>query len=276
MTKRLTKERVDVLLVKQGLVETREQAKRSIMAGLVYAAETRIDKPGERLAVDTALTVKGNTLKYVSRGGLKLEKALNTFDVTVKDKIVLDIGASTGGFTDCSLQNGAKHCYALDVGYNQLAWKIRQDDRVTVMERTNFRHATADLFQNGQPSFATIDVSFISLSLIFPALKKIIVENGDVIALVKPQFEAGKGKVGKNGVVRERATHLEVLEKVARIGFEEGFTLVDCSFSPITGGEGNIEFLFHLKSEETPQLHDTADKFDALISKAYKELNGRA
>lgn len=273
MSQREPKERIDVLLVKRGLVDTREQAKRSIMAGIVYSEETRIDKPGEKIAVDAPLTVKGNTLKYVSRGGLKLEKALEVFDVTVEDKIVLDIGASTGGFTDCALQNGAKHCYALDVGYNQLAWKIRQDERVTVMERTNFRYATTDMFENGLPSFATIDVSFISLSLILPALNNIIVNGGDVIALVKPQFEAGKGKVGKKGVVRERSTHLEVLEKVAEVAYEEGYTLHDASYSPVTGGEGNIEFLFHLRAEETAERNFNADMFDALISKAYKELN---
>ncbi len=182
------KERVDVLLVQRGLVETREQAKRSIMAGIVFSSENRLDKPGEKISADAPLVVKGRALKYVSRGGLKLEKALTVFDVDVKEKILLDIGASTGGFTDCALQEGAKHCYALDVGYNQLAWKIRQDERVTVMERTNFRHATPENFKEGSPQFATIDVSFISLRLILPALKKIIVEGGDVIALVKPQF----------------------------------------------------------------------------------------
>lgn len=276
MTQREKKERVDVLLVKKGLIDTREQAKRSIMAGLVYSAELRIDKPGEKIAEDAPLVIKGKALKYVSRGGLKLEKALEVFNVNVADKIVLDIGASTGGFTDCALQNGAKHCYALDVGYNQLAWKIRQDERVSVMERTNFRYATPDLFEVGLPSFATIDVSFISLSLILPALKKILVETGDVIALVKPQFEAGKGKVGKKGVVKERSTHLEVLEKVAAMAFEEGFTLKDASFSPITGGEGNIEFLFHLTAEQTAERNFNAEMFDALISKAYTELNERA
>lgn len=276
MTKQGKKERIDVLLVKRGLSETREQAKRSIMAGLVYTEETRIDKPGERIREDVLLTIKGNPLKYVSRGGLKLEKALEEFDVTVEDQIVLDIGASTGGFTDCALQNGAKHCYALDVGYNQLAWKIRQDERVTVMERTNFRYAKPDLFSEGLPTFATIDVSFISLALILPALKEILVDKGNVIALVKPQFEAGKEKVGKKGVVRERATHLEVLENVAEFAYEEGYTLRDASFSPVTGGEGNIEFLFHLTAEKSAERNFTADQFDALISKAYKELKERA
>lgn len=276
MTKQGKKERIDVLLVKRGLSETREQAKRSIMAGLVYTEETRIDKPGERIREDAPLTIKGNPLKYVSRGGLKLEKALEEFDVTVEDQIVLDIGASTGGFTDCALQNGAKHCYALDVGYNQLAWKIRQDERVTVMERTNFRYAKPDLFSEGLPTFATIDVSFISLALILPALKEILVDKGNVIVLVKPQFEAGKEKVGKKGVVRERATHLEVLENVAEFAYEEGYTLRDASFSPVTGGEGNIEFLFHLTAEKSAERNFTADQFDALISKAYKELKERA
>lgn len=272
MSTREPKERVDVLLVQRGLVETREQAKRSIMAGIVFSAETRLDKPGEKIAISAPLIVKGNTLKYVSRGGLKLEKALEVFDVNVEDKILLDIGASTGGFTDCALQEGAKHCYALDVGYNQLAWKIRQDPRVTVMERTNFRHATADMFEVGVPQFATIDVSFISLRLILPALKKIIVEGGDVIALVKPQFEAGKGKVGKKGVVKERSTHLEVLERIAEAAYQEGFTLRGSSFSPVTGGEGNIEFLFHLTADELAEKNFDEDMFDALVSNAYKEL----
>ncbi len=266
------KERVDVLLVERGLIETREQAKRSIMAGIVFSAETRLDKPGEKIAADAPLVIKGNKLKYVSRGGLKLEKALEVFDVTVEDKIILDIGASTGGFTDCALQQGAKHGYALDVGYNQLAWKIRQDPRVTVMERTNFRYAELALFTKGQPQFATIDVSFISLRLILPALKKIIIDGGDVIALVKPQFEAGKGKVGKKGVVRERSTHLEVLKKVADAAFNEGYSLRNASFSPVTGGEGNIEFLFHLTADELPERIYNNDMFDALINDAYTEL----
>ena len=273
MTSQPKKERVDVLLVQRALVDSREQAKRSIMAGLVYANEQRIDKAGEKISTDTPLTVKGNALKYVSRGGLKLEKALDVFDITVEDKIVLDIGASTGGFTDCALQNGARHCYALDVGYNQLAWKIRNDERVTVMERTNFRYATPDLFTEGLPTFATIDVSFISLSLILPALKQILVPSGEVMALVKPQFEAGKGKVGKKGVVRERSVHLEVLENIANMAANEGFSLLDASFSPVTGGEGNIEFLFHLQSTEQPIMHISTEQFNELMTEAYETLN---
>lgn len=196
MTK-IPKERVDVLLVEQGLFDTREKAKRAIMAGLIYKNEERIDKPGEKVENTSVLTIKGQVLKYVSRGGLKLEKALEQFDLNIENKIMLDIGSSTGGFTDCGLQNGVKHAYALDVGSNQLAWKIRQDDRVTVMEKTNFRYSTPADFLEGLPSFASIDVSFISLKLIFPTLKTILVPNGDVIALVKPQFEAGKDRVGK-------------------------------------------------------------------------------
>lgn len=273
MTNRTTKERVDVLLVERGLFDTREQAKRSIMAGIVFSAETRLDKPGEKIAIDAPLVVKGSKLKYVSRGGLKLEKALEQFNVDVLDKIILDIGSSTGGFTDCALQNGAAHCYALDVGYNQLAWKIRQDPRVTVMERTNFRHATPDLFTEGIPQFATIDVSFISLTLILPALKRIIADGGDVMVLVKPQFEAGKGKVGKKGVVREKSVHQEVLKKIAEASIKEGFSLRGMSFSPVTGGEGNIEFLFHLTSEENPVTSFDEVDFDKLIEEAYKELH---
>lgn len=273
MTNQQKKERVDILLVQRNLVDSREQAKRSIMAGLVYSEEQRIDKAGEKILMDAPLKVKGNALKYVSRGGLKLEKALEVFNMSVNEKIVLDIGASTGGFTDCALQNHAHHCYALDVGYNQLAWKIRNDQRVTVMERTNFRYATPDLFVEGLPTFATIDVSFISLSLILPALKKIIVDGGEVMALVKPQFEAGKGKVGKKGVVRERSVHLEVLENVAGMAIEEGFSLVDASFSPVTGGEGNIEFLFHLKSSDQAEMHLGTDDFNELITEAYQTLN---
>jgi 23S rRNA (cytidine1920-2'-O)/16S rRNA (cytidine1409-2'-O)-methyltransferase len=242
------KERVDVLLVERGICETREKAKRAIMAGIIYSNEVRMDRPGEKIAEDAPLQMKGSDLKYVSRGGLKLEKALAEFDLSVEGKLMLDIGSSTGGFTDCALQNGAKHCYALDVGYNQLAWKIRQDERVTVMERTNFRHSKPEDFGEGLPEFATIDVSFISLRLILPVLKEILVPGGDVIALVKPQFEAGRESVGKKGIVREPKTHRDVLARVGGFAIDSGFHLRNMSFSPITGGEGNIEFLFHLQS----------------------------
>lgn len=272
MTNGQQKERVDILLVQRGLVETREQAKRSIMAGIVFSAETRLDKPGEKIKIDAPLVVKGSSLKYVSRGGLKLEKALEVFELDVDGKIVLDIGSSTGGFTDCALQNGAQHCYALDVGTNQLAWKIRSDERVTVMEKTNFRHATPELFKDGLPQVATIDVSFISLKLILPPLKHILMEGGDVVALVKPQFEAGKDNVGKKGIVRERSVHLEVLQKIADASMHDGFSLKGISFSPVTGGEGNIEFLFHLKSELNPTAPFGEADFQKLIDEAYRTL----
>lgn len=244
----MKKERVDVLAVQQGLFETREQAKRGVMAGLVYTEKNeRLDKPGEKISGETQLQIKGKKLPYVSRGGLKLEKALKMFDFDVKDKILLDIGASTGGFTDAALQNGAKMSYALDVGYNQLAWKLRQDPRVVVMERVNFRYAKPADFLEGLPERATIDVSFISLKLILPPLHDILVDQGEVIALIKPQFEAGKAFVGKNGIVRDPAVHQRVVEEILDFAQSTGFTILDLSFSPITGGEGNIEFLVHLQ-----------------------------
>ncbi|QBP40944.1 TlyA family RNA methyltransferase [Paenisporosarcina antarctica] len=267
------KERVDVLLVERGLCETREKAKRAIMAGTVYTNELRLEKPGEKIAGDSPLQVKGNQMPYVSRGGLKLEKALKYFQVDVKDKLMLDIGASTGGFTDCALQNGARHCYALDVGYNQLAWKIRQDERVTVMERTNFRYVTVADLEVGLPEFATIDVSFISLKLILPVLKTLLVPGSDVIALVKPQFEAGRANVGKKGVVRDSKVHINVLETISNFSQELGFTLKNASFSPITGGEGNIEFLFHLVATETNETIFTEEQLKQTVRDAHQQLS---
>ncbi|MCA0985965.1 TlyA family RNA methyltransferase [Guptibacillus algicola] len=240
------KERLDVLLVNRGLIDTREKAKRAIMAGLVYTDSERLDKPGVKVNDDIVLHVKGDTLRYVGRGGLKLEKAIETFGLKLTDKVVLDIGSSTGGFTDCALQNGASTVYALDVGYNQLAWKLRVDDRVVVMERTNFRYCTQDDFQNGLPDLATIDVSFISLKIILPVLKSIFETSGEVIALVKPQFEAGRDDVGKKGIVRDKKVHERVLNNMITFALEVGYGVKGLSFSPITGGEGNIEFLLHL------------------------------
>ncbi|OAT84152.1 RNA methyltransferase [Bacillus sp. MKU004] len=242
------KQRLDVLLVDKGLIETREKAKRAIMAGLVYGNEERLDKPGEKVSEDVHLTIKGKMMPYVSRGGLKLEKALKVFDIDVKDKVMIDIGSSTGGFTDCALQNGAKMSYAVDVGYNQLAWKLRQDERVIVMERTNFRYVTPADLPGEMPSFASIDVSFISLSLILPVLRTLLVPGGDCIALIKPQFEAGKEQVGKKGIVRDPKVHLSVIEKIMNLALNEGYDIHGLSFSPITGGDGNIEFLIHIRS----------------------------
>lgn len=268
------KERLDVLLVERGLVETREKAKRSIMAGLVYTNEQRLDKPGEKVLIDAPLTVKGNLIPYVSRGGLKLEKALKIFRLDVKDRIILDIGASTGGFTDCALQNGAKLSYALDVGYNQLAWKLRQDERVVVMERTNFRYVTPVDLTEGMPEFASIDVSFISLKLILPVLKTLLVPNSDVVALVKPQFEAGREQVGKKGIVREPKTHEAVLQKIIDFSVKEGYDVEDLSFSPITGGEGNIEFLLHLKwtGPKDEGSNNLKDSIQTTVTNAHQQL----
>lgn len=243
---KVNKERVDVLLVEKGLAETREKAKRMIMAGLVYANEERLEKPGEKVPVDYELMIKGKVMPYVSRGGLKLEKALKVFDLSVDGKILLDIGSSTGGFTDCALQNGAVMSYALDVGYNQLAWKLRQDERVKVMERTNFRYVTPVDLDGEMPNFSSIDVSFISLKLILPVLKTLLVPGGDVVALVKPQFEAGKDQVGKKGIVREPKIHQAVMKKIIDFSLQEGYDVLNASYSPITGGDGNIEFLLHL------------------------------
>lgn len=271
------KERLDVLLVEKGLVETREKAKRAIMAGLVFSNEIRFDKPGEKVSVDIPLMVKGNALRYVSRGGLKLEKALNTFDVDMKDKVLLDIGSSTGGFTDCALQNGAKMSYALDVGYNQLAWKLRQDERVIVMERTNFRYVTPADLAGDMPNFASIDVSFISLRLILPVLKTLLVPESDVVALVKPQFEAGKDQVGKKGIVRDPKIHESVVTTIIDFSLTLGYDVKNLSFSPITGGDGNIEFLLHLHWQGSKeQGENSLPKAPAVIvAEAHEELKSK-
>ncbi|MDT2817284.1 TlyA family RNA methyltransferase [Vagococcus lutrae] len=256
----MKKERADILAYQQGLAETREQAKRLIMAGKVYdELNERIDKPGTKLASDTMLQLKGEGPKYVSRGGLKLEKALKVFSIDMQDKIVLDIGASTGGFTDVALQAGAVKSYALDVGYNQLSWKLRQDDRVIVMERMNFRYAKPEDFTEGVPQVATIDVSFISLKLILPVLKTILAVDGEVVCLVKPQFEAGKENVGKKGIIKDPAVHQMVLEEMLDFMLNEGYLVKGVSYSPVKGGEGNIEFLVHLvwpKASEPQRLQD--------------------
>lgn len=271
---KVNKERLDVLLVEKGLAETREKAKRMIMAGLVYANEERLEKPGEKVPVDYELTIKGKVMPYVSRGGLKLEKALKVFDLSVDGKILLDIGSSTGGFTDCALQNGAVMSYALDVGYNQLAWKLRQDERVKVMERTNFRYVTPVDLDGEMPNFSSIDVSFISLKLILPVLKTLLVPGGDVVALVKPQFEAGKDQVGKKGVVREPKIHQAVMKKIIDFSLQEGYDVLNASYSPITGGDGNIEFLLHLHWTGPKETGENLLKqtIEEIVTEAHVEL----
>lgn len=269
----MEKERLDVLLVNNGLFDTREQAKRAVMAGQILGDnEERLDKPGVKISKDTKLHFKGSKMPYVSRGGLKLARALKNFNLSVNNLNVLDIGSSTGGFTDVMLQNGSKHSYALDVGTNQLVWKLRNDSRVTVMENTNFRYSKLSDFNDGQPEFASIDVSFISLSLILPPLKNIIKEQGHVVALIKPQFEAGKDKIGKHGIVSDRKVHDDVINKVINFSLASGFSIENLDYSPIKGGYGNIEFLIDLKSinEPTNNLNQTVED---VLDKAYKDLN---
>ena len=268
----MAKERVDVLAYKQGLFDTREQAKRGVMAGLVVAVINgeRFDKPGEKIDEATELKLKGEKLKYVSRGGLKLEKALNQFGLSVEGKIAIDIGASTGGFTDVMLQNGASQVFSVDVGTNQLAWKLRNDPRVISMEQFNFRYAEPDDFE-ATPNFASIDVSFISLDLILPALHRILAENGQVVALVKPQFEAGREQIGKNGIIKDPKIHLAVLEKVAAFAGIHGFAVMGVDYSPIQGGHGNIEFLMYLEKKEE-KTKPTTEQLEAVVELAHKEF----
>lgn len=243
----MEKKRIDLLLVEQGFFDSIEKAKRAIMVGIVHNDHEIIDKPGTKVPVDMELFVKGSVMPYVSRGGLKLEKALKYFDITMTDRVMVDIGSSTGGFTDCALQNKAKRVYAVDVGTNQLVWKLRNDSRVVVKEKTNFRHATTDLFEYELPNIATIDVSFISLKLIFEPLKDILNDGDDIVALIKPQFEAGREDVGKKGIVKDAKIHQRVIENVISYANECQFSIQNLTYSPITGGEGNIEFLAHFK-----------------------------
>lgn len=263
------KERLDVLLVKKGLAPSREKAKTMIMEGNVFVNNQREDKAGTNIPEDAVIEIKGNTLKYVSRGGLKLEKAMTHFGISLEDKICMDIGASTGGFTDCMLKNGAKKVYAVDVGYGQFAWKLRTDERVVCMEKTNIRYVTpediADVLD-----FASVDVSFISLAKVLPAAKELLRDEGEMVCLIKPQFEAGREKVGKKGVVRDPAVHREVIEKVITDARELGFSILHLEYSPIKGPEGNIEYLIHIckggRKEENIDVNE-------VVSAAHGELD---
>lgn len=268
------KERLDVLLVEQGYYDSREKAKAAVMAGLVLVNDVPADKAGMKVPRDAALRVKGQVHPYVSRGGLKLEKAIRTFGLQMDGRTMLDIGASTGGFTDCALQNGAAFVYAVDVGYNQLDWSLRSDPRVKVMERTNFRYITPDMLDGPVPDVATIDVSFISLKLILPPLTTVLATGGDTVALIKPQFEAGREKVGKSGVVRDPAVHRDVLESVLGFAASLGFELEGLTYSPITGGEGNIEFLAWWRFTGTPAdpPADLAGRCAAVVEEARNRL----
>lgn len=244
------KERIDVLLVEQGYFDSREKAKAAVMAGLVFSGSDRLEKPGMKISRKAPLLVKGAPHPYVSRGGLKLEKAIKAFSLDLKGGRMLDIGASTGGFTDCALKNGAAQVCAIDVGYNQLDYSLRSDPRVIVMERTNFRYVEPQDLGEFRPDFATIDVSFISLRLILAPLIRLLPPAGGIMALIKPQFEAGREQVGKSGVVRDPRVHCAVLDQVLGFAASIGLRLEGLSYSPITGGEGNIEFLAYWKYDE--------------------------
>ncbi len=247
--------RIDSRLVALGLAESREKAKAYIMSGIVYVNNQKVDKAGDTVKPDDKIEVRGATLKYVSRGGLKLEKAMTAFNLSLNGKICADIGASTGGFTDCMLQNGAQKVYAIDVGYGQLAWKLRTDERVVNLERTNFRYVTKQQIPDFL-DFASVDVSFISLSHILPVMNTLLKDGATAVCLIKPQFEAGKDKVGKKGVVRDINVHLEVNMRIADLIIQNGFSLLGLDYSPIKGPEGNIEYLAYIEKTENPKLYE--------------------
>ena len=266
----MAKKRLDILLVERGMADSRQRAQAVIMAGQVFSGDRRLDKAGVCVEADIPLEIRGQTLRYVSRGGLKLEKAMKCFPISLEGKVAADIGASTGGFTDCMLQNGAVKVYAVDVGYGQLAWSLRNDARVVCLERTNARYLSQE--QIPEPlDFASIDVSFISLKLILPALRGLMKQGGQVAALIKPQFEAGKEKVGKKGVVRDPAVHLEVLQNFLGHAAGAGFTVKGIDFSPIRGPEGNIEYLGFLCAEEGEAEYGSLEE---LVRQSHGALEG--
>lgn len=265
------KTRLDVAVFEQGYAPSREKAKAIIMAGIVYVNNQKVDKAGFELKEGDVLEVRGKTLQYVSRGGLKLEKAMQKFPITLEGKICMDVGASTGGFTDCMLQNGAVKVYSVDVGYGQLAWKLRTDERVVNLERTNFRYTTREQIPD-EVDFASVDVSFISLKHILPNLNTLLAPDGQAVCLIKPQFEAGKEKVGKKGVVRDLNVHLEVVENVINLALENGFSVMGLQFSPIKGPEGNIEYLIYLKKSQEPVVSDDVNAKE-LVNMSHTELD---
>ncbi len=266
------KKRLDQLIFDQGLAPSRERAKAMIMEGRVYFQNQKYDKPGTPMPSDAKLEIRGNDMPYVSRGGLKLEKAMTCFPISLMGKTAMDIGASTGGFTDCMLQKGASKVYSIDVGYGQLAWKLRTDPRVINLERTNVRYLTKE--QVPEPiDFFSVDVSFISLRLVLPVARNFLKEGGEAVCLIKPQFEAGREKVGKKGVVREKSTHKEVIDAIVSFVLETGFSVKGITFSPVKGPEGNIEYLIYLKKAEVPVLAVPVDSA-ALVDESHKVLNG--
>ncbi len=263
------KTRLDIYLTENNLATGRDKAKAIIMSGIVYVNEQKADKAGMLVSEDDKIEVRGSTLAYVSRGGLKLEKAMKSFGIKLDDKVCMDIGASTGGFTDCMLQNGAVKVFAVDVGYGQLAWSLRTDERVCNMERTNIRYVTKEDIGE-QLDFASVDVSFISLKLVLPVLKELLKDNGEAVCLIKPQFEAGREKVGKNGVVREKETHIEVINMVKEYVLSQEFSILGIDFSPIKGPKGNIEYLIYIKKCSTePKEFDV----NSIVDTAHEEAN---
>lgn len=265
------KERLDILLVERGFFQSRERAKTNIMAGNIFIDGRRVDKCGEKVKIEALIEVKGEDMPYVSRGGFKLEKAIKSFLISLKDKVCLDIGASTGGFTDCMLQNGAKKVYAIDVGYGQFAWKLRTDPRVVCMERTNVRYVTPEQI-NDRADFASIDVSFISLKKVLPAVINLLNEQGEVVGLIKPQFEAGREKVGKKGVVRDPKTHEEVITDIANYVEESGLKIIGLDYSPIKGPEGNIEYLIYFTKDGSMNTSFNKQDICKVVEASHEQL----
>ena len=268
------KQRLDVLLVEKGLAESREKAKAILMAGIVYVDGNKEDKAGTTFAPDVQIEVKGKTLPYVSRGGLKLEKAMQQFPITLSGKVCMDVGSSTGGFTDCMLQNGAVKVYAVDVGHGQLAWKLRNDPRVVCMEKTNIRYVTPEDIEE-RVDFSSIDVSFISLTKVLLPVKNLLTDKGQIVCLIKPQFEAGREKVGKKGVVRDRNVHEEVIEMVIAYAASIELYPLALDFSPVKGPEGNIEYLLFLsKNKEDQKIMDDASIYiHAVVTASHEALD---
>ena len=265
------KKRLDVLVFEKGFAESREKAKAIIMAGEIYVDNQKADKCGQSYNEDVNIEFRGTAPKYVSRGGLKLEKAINNFHLDLKGKVTMDIGASTGGFTDCMLQNGAEKVYSIDVGYGQLAWKLRNDSRVVNLERTNMRKVTKEQVPD-EIDFFSIDVSFISLKLLLPVARELLSENAQAVCLIKPQFEAGREKIGKKGVVRDPQVHIEVVESIYNFCLENGYSVLNLDYSPIKGPEGNIEYLIHLQKSENP-VSFTKINPKELVEKSHLDLD---
>lgn len=263
--------RLDSAIFEKGFCDSREKAKTLIMAGVVYVNNQKADKCGMTIKPDDIIEVRSNPLKYVSRGGLKLEKAMNEFPINLEGAICADIGASTGGFTDCMLQNGASKVYSIDVGYGQLAWKLRTDNRVVNLERTNFRYVSKEQIPD-ELDFASVDVSFISLSLIVPVMHTLMKDNAKAVCLIKPQFEAGKDKVGKKGVVRDKNVHIEVVDKTLELMLKTGFSVLGLTYSPIKGPEGNIEYLIFIEKSDTPQILPHING-ESVVLKSHEELD---